>query len=245
MMALLNRSEDPLEKDQRRIGRLFDDISPTYDQLNHVLSMSADVGWRKRTLKELALQQDDMLLDIATGTGDLAIAARRAFGCSAIGLDLSRGMMSEAMDKWEKAFGDRYQAVQGDALALPFAPASFDKAMVAFGIRNMPDIGAFLDETSRVLRDEGRMAVLELSVPQNRLFRPLYLFYLTRVLPAIGGWRSGKKEAYRYLSDSIQNLPPPRKLEALYEMHGFRVLRSIPLTTGICHLYILEKGAAR
>jgi demethylmenaquinone methyltransferase/2-methoxy-6-polyprenyl-1,4-benzoquinol methylase len=240
-MVFIKRAEKRLEKDQRRIGRLFDDISPTYDQLNHVLSMSADVGWRKRTLKELALRQDDVVLDIATGTGDLAIAARLASGCTVIGLDLSRGMMSEAMDKWEKAFDDRYQAVQGDALVMPFANGRMDRAMVAFGIRNMPDIGAFLDETRRVLRDEGRLAVLELSVPKNRLFRPVYLFYLSRVLPAIGGWRSGQREAYRYLSDSIQNLPTPRALEAMYEMHGFRVVRSIPLTMGICHLYLLEK----
>lgn len=241
MMALKAGKTD-LDKDQRRIGRLFDDISPTYDQLNHMLSMRADVGWRKRTLEELALRDDDIVLDIATGTGDLAIAAHRAYGCTVIGLDLSRGMMSEALAKWESAFGWRYQAVQGDALRMPFIDGSIDRAMVAFGIRNMPNIGTFLDETRRVLKDKGRLAVLELSVPQNTIFRPVYLFYLTRVLPAIGGWRSGKKDAYRYLSDSVQNLPPPHALEAMYEMHGFRVLRSIPLTMGICHLYVLEKG---
>ena len=151
MMALKAGKTD-LDKDQRRIGRLFDDISPTYDQLNHMLSMRADVGWRKRTLEELALRDDDIVLDIATGTGDLAIAAHRAYGCTVIGLDLSRGMMSEALAKWESAFGWRYQAVQGDALRMPFIDGSIDRAMVAFGIRNMPNIGAFLDETRRVLR---------------------------------------------------------------------------------------------
>ena len=231
-----------LDKDQRRIGRMFDDISPTYDQLNHLLSMSIDVGWRRRTLEELELREEHIVLDIATGTGDLAIAAHRDSGCAMIGLDLSRGMMSEARDKWEAAFGDRYEVVQGDALMMPLIDGRADRAMVAFGIRNMPDIGAFLDETRRVLRDGGRLAVLELSVPQNRVFRPIYLFYLSRVLPTVGGWRSGKKEAYRYLSDSIQNLPTPQALEALYEKHGFKVLRSIPLTMGICHLYVLEKG---
>ena len=128
---------------------------------------------------------------------------------------------------------------------MPFIDGGADRAMVAFGIRNMPDIGAFLDEAWRVLGKGGRLAVLELSVPQNRLFRPVYLFYLGRVLPAIGGWRSGKKEAYRYLSESIQNLPAPRALEALYKEHGFRVLRSIPLSMGICHLYILVKETDR
>ncbi len=244
MMASGDRAKE-LDKDQRRIGRMFDDISPTYDQLNHMLSMSVDVGWRRRTLEELELGKDDTVLDIATGTGDLAIAARQASGCTVIGLDLSRGMMSEAMDKWERAFGDHFQVVQGDALMMPLIDGRADRAMVAFGIRNMPNIGAFLDETRRVLRNGGRLAILELSVPQNRLFRPIYLFYLTRVLPTIGGWRSGKKEAYRYLSDSIQNLPEPQALEALYRVHGFRVLRSIPLTMGICHLYVLEKGTAR
>ena len=232
-----------LDKDQRRIGRMFDDISPTYDQLNHLLSMSIDVGWRRRTLEELELREEHMVLDIATGTGDLAIAAHRYSGCAVIGLDLSRGMMSEARDKWEASFGDIYQVVQGDALMMPLIDGRADRAMVAFGIRNMPDIGAFLDETRRVLRDGGRLAVLELSVPLNRVFRPIYLFYLSRVLPAVGGWRSGKKEAYRYLSDSIQGLPAPGALEALYERHGFTVLRTITLTMGICHLYILEKGS--
>jgi demethylmenaquinone methyltransferase/2-methoxy-6-polyprenyl-1,4-benzoquinol methylase len=242
---MISKGGKELDKGQRRIGRMFDDISPTYDQLNHLLSMSVDVGWRRRALEELELREGDTVLDVATGTGDLAIAARSAYGCTVIGLDLSRGMMSEAMDKWERAFGDRYQVVQGDALAMPFIDGGADRAMVAFGIRNMPDIGAFLDEAWRVLGKGGRLAVLELSVPQNRLFRPVYLFYLGRVLPAIGGWRSGKKEAYRYLSESIQNLPAPRALEALYKEHGFRVLRSIPLSMGICHLYILVKETDR
>lgn len=230
-----------MDKSSGRIGRLFDGITPTYDLLNHLLSLSVDVGWRERTLEELGVEGRDRLLDIATGTGDLAILARSK-GCPAVGVDLSRGMLKEAARKWERAFGDRYPAVQGDALHMPFPDGSFDKAMVAFGIRNMPDLGAFLEEARRVLREEGRLAVLEFSVPAYPVVRQAYLLYLTRVLPFIGGLQSGDRDAYRYLSESIRAFPSPRSLELLFEQHRFRVVRSTALTLGICHLYVLEKA---
>jgi len=233
---------DELDKSQGRIGDLFDSISPSYDRLNHILSLSIDVGWRERTLDELAIREGDAVLDIATGTGDLAIAAASRVKASVIGLDLSRGMMGTAMKKWEEAFdGGYFQVVQGDALQMPFSDASFDREMVAFGIRNMPDMGAFLDEAHRVLRPEGRLAVLELSVPDDWPFSMLYLLYLTKILPTVGGWVSGEHAAYKYLAESIQSLPAPKELESLYEKHRFKVVRSIPLTRGICHLYVLEK----
>ncbi len=193
----------------QRIGELFDDISPNYDLLNHLLSMSVDVGWRELALRELAIEDGDVVLDVATGTGDMALKARSSAGCTIIGIDLSRNMLKAASEKWETQLpGETFTVLQDNVLQMPFADGSFDRSMVAFGIRNMTDIGGFLEETHRVLRPRGRMAVLEFSAPPYPLVRQLYLLYLTRVLPFIGGLRSGNRGAYQYLSESIRRFPP-------------------------------------
>lgn len=235
-------SGESMDKSARRIGGMFDDISPTYDLLNHMLSMSIDVKWRERMIAELGLSGGEEVLDIATGTGDMAVLARDRTGCSVVGVDLSRNMLGVAVEKWGKKFGNgSYPAIQGDALHLPLRESSFDKAMVSFGIRNMTDIGGFLDEMHRVLRDHGRLAILEFSIPKYPLVRQAYLAYLTRVLPFIGGLQSGNRTAYQYLSDSIQRFPSPESMELLFKERGFEVERSLPQTLGICHLYLIRK----
>lgn len=235
-------AKDELEKDPKTIRRLFDDISPTYDVLNHTLSMSIDVGWRKRTLKELDLKDEETVLDIASGTGDMALLANSTNGCRVVGVDLSGNMLKVATEKCSKR-GDFYTAIEGDALHMPFEDGSFKKAMVAFGIRNMPDMAAFLTEARRVLMPEGKLAILEFSVPEYPVVRQLYLMYLTRVLPFIGGLQSGNRGAYQYLSDSINRFPSPASMEALYQEQGFIVETSVPLTLGISHLYVLRRPA--
>ena len=231
-----------MDKSAGRIGRMFDDISPTYDLLNHMLSMSIDVKWRERMIAELDPRVKEVVLDIATGTGDMAVLARARTGCSVVGVDLSRNMLQVAVDKWGKRFeGQTYPAIQGDALHLPLRDGSFDKAMVSFGIRNMTDIGGFLDEMRRVLRTEGKLAILEFSVPRYPLVRQAYLAYLTRILPFIGGLQSGNRAAYQYLSASIQRFPSPESMESLFNERGFTVERSLPQTLGICHLYVIRK----
>ncbi len=230
-----------LDKSSRRIGRMFDDITPTYDLLNHILSMSIDLGWRERMIEELEVGEGDTVLDIATGTGDMAILARSRTDCSVVGVDLSRNMLGQATLKWARRFGEGYQAMQGDALYLPLRDASFDKAMVAFGVRNMADIPAFIREVGRVLKPQGRLAILEFSLPPYPVVREAYLVYLTRVLPFIGGLQSGNRSAYQYLSASIQRFPSPESLTSLIQDQGFQVRRSISLSMGICHLYIIER----
>ncbi|MBI0582930.1 MAG: bifunctional demethylmenaquinone methyltransferase/2-methoxy-6-polyprenyl-1,4-benzoquinol methylase UbiE [Methanomassiliicoccus sp.] len=231
-----------MDKSPKRIGELFDDISPNYDLLNHLLSMSVDVGWRELALKELEIRKGDVILDVATGTGDMALKTRSSVDCTIVGIDLSRNMLKTAMQKWDARFpGGTFMALQGNALQMPFADDSFDRSMVAFGIRNMIDIGGFLDEAHRVLRPHGHMAILEFSVPPYPLVRQLYLLYLTRVLPFIGGLRSGNRGAYQYLSESIRRFPSPGSIEELLVQHHFRTVRSLPLTLGVCHLYIIEK----
>ncbi|HEY3421320.1 MAG TPA: ubiquinone/menaquinone biosynthesis methyltransferase [Methanomassiliicoccales archaeon] len=231
-----------LDKNPERIEGLFDDITPTYDRLNHLMSMSIDRIWRGQALDCLELKDGELVLDIATGTGDMAIQALTRADCSMVGIDLSRNMLEIAVSKWErKRLGSAFPAIQGNALLMPFREGTFDKAMVAFGIRNVPDVGGFLEEVNRVLRTGGRFAVLELSVPVCRITRPLYLTYLTQILPLIGSMQSGDLAAYRYLSDSILTFPTPVELEKTMVSKGFKVIRSISQTQGICHLYILEK----
>ena len=230
-----------LDKDPAVVARMFDGISSSYDLLNHMLSLSVDVGWRERLVEELAIGPGDLVLDVASGTGDMAIIAGRA-GCSVMGLDISPQMMRIAMDKWHRAFGeDGYNMVAGDALQMPFPDSNFDLAMVSFGIRNMFDIAAFLDEMHRVLRPGGRLGVLELSVPDAPLIKQAYVAYLTRLLPFFGGMLSGERAAYDYLGASVLRLPPPGRLERLFAERGFDVRRSAPLTLGICHLFILTR----
>jgi demethylmenaquinone methyltransferase / 2-methoxy-6-polyprenyl-1,4-benzoquinol methylase len=231
-----------LDKNPERIEGLFDDITPTYDRLNHLMSMSIDRMWRAQALDCLELKDGERLLDIATGTGDMAIQALSRANCSLVGIDLSRNMLQIAIEKWEKKGpGSTFPAIQGDALSMPFREGTFDKAMVAFGIRNVQDVGAFLTEVNRVMRKGGRFAVLELSVPVCRVTRPLYLTYLTQILPFIGSMQSGDQAAYRYLSDSILSFPVPEELEKIMASKGFKIVRSISQTQGICHLYVLEK----
>jgi len=232
-----------LDKRPARIEGMFDDITPTYDRLNLLMSASIDRWWRKRTLEELGIREGDLVLDIATGTGDMALQAMAKVSCEVVGLDLSKNMLRTALNKWrEKARGDPYSVLQGDALRMPFKDSSFDRAMVAFGIRNMADIDQFLGEVHRVLRPGGRLAVVEMSVPRFPVVREAFLFYLIRLMPLVVKMQMGDAPSYKYLCDSIITFPEPKVLEGMMEARGLRVLRSRELTLGACHIYLLEKG---
>jgi demethylmenaquinone methyltransferase/2-methoxy-6-polyprenyl-1,4-benzoquinol methylase len=221
---------------------MFDRIASTYDELNRLMSFSLDLRWRRRALDHLDARDGNIVLDAASGTGDMALLASRR-RLRLVGLDLSRRMMSSAVSKWSAGRREaEFSPVQGDASALPFQDGAFDRAMVAFGIRNMPDVPAFLAEAFRVLRPGGRLVILEMSVPTLPVVREVFLLYLRSILPLVAGIRGGDRAAYRYLSDSIIAFPPPERIEAMAEAAGFRVRSSEALTLGSCHLYVVDRA---
>jgi len=231
-----------VDKRPDTIMAMFDRIAPTYDRINTILSLSLDQCWRKAAVKGLDITDGETILDIATGTGLLALQALKATQCTVVGIDFSRVMLAQAASK----VGDfrrtgRYRLLRADALSLPFPDVSFQKAMVAFGIRNIESIERLLDEAHRVLCPQGRLAVLEFSVPPNPLLRLVYLVYFTRITPLIGGCISGDHGAYRYLRDSVMGFHNPDTLAHLMKSRGFSLIQSSPLFFGITHLYVLER----
>ena len=230
-----------MDKRPSIIRTMFDRIAPTYDLLNAILSFSLDKDWRRAAINLLEIRAGDAVLDIATGTGDMAISAAHGGG-NVIGIDLSREMLLRALGKAEEqGLRARYSVVQGDALSMPFRDETFASAMVAFGIRNMNNLEAFLAEVRRVLSMGGHFSVLEFSLPESLLFRSVYVVYLTYVVPIIGGLISGDYDAYRYLRDSVTGFPAPGALEDMMKGQGFRIVRSMSIFGGISHLYLIEK----
>ncbi|MBW2598855.1 MAG: bifunctional demethylmenaquinone methyltransferase/2-methoxy-6-polyprenyl-1,4-benzoquinol methylase UbiE [Deltaproteobacteria bacterium] len=232
-----------IDKSPAIIASMFDRIASTYDFLNCALSFSMDERWRKTVISSLNIKDGDNVLDMATGTGDMAARALGTAGCTVTGLDISRRMLDIASQKNKNSRG-RFFITAGNALAMPFSDETFDHAMTAFGIRNMPDIPVFLDEVFRVLKDGGKLAVLELSVPSHLPWRWVYLAYFKTILPVIGGIVSGDFKAYRYLRDSVMGFPPPGELERLMKESGFKIIQSSPLFFEIARIYLLKKVTA-
>jgi demethylmenaquinone methyltransferase/2-methoxy-6-polyprenyl-1,4-benzoquinol methylase len=222
---------------------MFDGIARRYDLLNRVMSFGVDRWWRKRTVDALALAPDARILDLATGTADVALAvlARRP-DVSVVGLDPSESMLAIGRRKSTRRGVDaRLELRVGVAEELPFGDATFDGACMAFGIRNVPDRPRALAEIARVVKPRGRVAILELSEPRRGLLGPITRFHIHTVVPRLGALLSGARE-YRYLHRSIAAFPPPAEFASMLDDAGIDVLRVAPLTFGACHLYV---GAVR
>jgi demethylmenaquinone methyltransferase/2-methoxy-6-polyprenyl-1,4-benzoquinol methylase len=217
---------------------MFDRIAPRYDLLNHLLSAGIDVRWRRAAVAALAPPPGARVLDLCTGTADLLLEAlRRDAGGRGCGLDFSSEMLSRAAGKLARSgMSARARLVAGDAQSLPLRDASFDGALVAFGIRNVPDPARALSEMRRVLRVGGRAVVLEFSMPRG-LLGLLYRAYARHVLPRVGGWISGDRGAYAYLPASVERFATPAEFGALMQRAGFTAVRWQPLTGGVAHVF--------
>ena len=236
----------PYNTDQTKkeeVREMFDNIAPKYDLLNHTLSMSIDRVWRRRVVGEVRRAKPGRILDVATGTGDLAIAmARRIRDVQVLGVDLSEQMLAVARRKIEaRGLDGRIVLDRGDAERLAVADASVDVATVAFGVRNFGDLGAGLRELARTIKPGGKVVILEFSRPRNRVFRALYEFYSYKILPRIGGLVSRDKRAYEYLPASVGEFPAPEELMAMMARAGFRNCRARSQSFGIAQIYIGER----
>jgi demethylmenaquinone methyltransferase/2-methoxy-6-polyprenyl-1,4-benzoquinol methylase len=221
---------------------MFDRIAPRYDLLNRVLSAGTDVRWRRRAVDFLELAPPLRVLDLCTGTADLLLeAVSRDPRNSGLGVDLAQGMLARGARKLERrGYAARARLAGGDGERLPVRSASFDAALVGFGIRNVADPRRALGEVHRALRPGGRFVVLEFSMPRGLLGR-LYRIYFTALLPRIGRLVSGDGSAYAYLPASVQAFPGPQAFAALMEEAGFVSVRVEALTFGIASLHRGEK----
>ncbi len=222
-------------------GAMFDGIAHRYDLVNRVISLGIDQSWRKQTVRSLELKPGGRVLDLATGTGDLAImVALTHLDVSVVGVDPSAKMLEVGQKKLVAAeLTERIELQVGDARALEFPDRFFDGLCIAFGIRNVPDRLQGLREMARVTKAGGRVAILELSEPRGGLLGPLARFHVHNVVPAVGALLSGAKE-YQYLQKSIAAFPPAAEFEAMMVEAGLRIVSSTSLTFGVCHLYVGE-----
>ena len=235
-------NEQQSKKEQ--VEQMFDNIAPTYDRLNHILSFNIDKLWRKRVVRLLGKSHPSRVMDMATGTGDLAIAmARRMKQLHILGVDLSEEMLAVARQKIEReGFSDRIKVRKGDAENITFVESeSMDAATVAFGVRNFENLEGGLTEIYRTLRKGGKLIVLEFSIPRNRLVRWVYAQYSHRLLPRIGAMLSKDRQAYDYLPDSVEEFPSPERFAQILRGVGFSDIKARSQSFGIAHIYEATK----
>lgn len=231
------------------VQAMFDRIVPRYDLMNRLMTAGRDVAWRRLAVRE-ALRGRKLaavrILDVATGTGDLALALRSAGAADVVGLDFSAPMLVEAARKEAEAVGHRHISwVEGDAMSLPFSDETFDAVTVAFGLRNMPSYPAALGEMSRVLRPAGTLVCLETTPLRAPVLRTMFDWYFTRVVPIVGGMLSGDADAYRYLPASAAAFPDADALGHLMLEAGFSNVRYLRRGLGTVALHVATKSGAQ
>ncbi len=224
-----------------QVEDMFDNIAGKYDLLNHVLSMKIDVLWRRKLVKMLAADHPKTVLDVATGTGDLAIAVQRGTGADVVGLDLSQKMLDVGIDKVKKNnLEGKISMLKGDAENLPFTDNKFDGVTVAFGVRNFENLEKGLSELRRVVKENHSVYILEFSKVQG-LLGPLYMFYFKNILPRIGRLVSKDNRAYTYLPDSVSAFPYGEKMKKILLSVGYSKISSTRLSLGIATIYKATK----
>lgn len=228
---------------KQQVANMFDNISGTYDFLNHFLSLGIDIIWRKKAIRTLKATGPQYILDVATGTGDFALEALRMLNPQKIiGVDISQGMLDVAREKIaKKGLGDRFEVALGDSENLPFEAGIFDAVTVAFGVRNFENLEKGLADICRVLKPGGKAVILEFSKPKGFPVKQLYHFYFNHVTPRIGKLFSKDHRAYSYLPESVAQFPDGHQFTDILRRVGFSHTVCRPQTFGICTLYIGTK----
>jgi demethylmenaquinone methyltransferase/2-methoxy-6-polyprenyl-1,4-benzoquinol methylase len=236
--------QSPEEK-KKQVSNMFDNISGYYDFLNHFLSLGIDRLWRRSAIAALKAQKPALLLDVATGTADLAIEAHKQLAPIQIkGIDISPKMLNIGREKIAKlGLSQNIELIDGDAENLPFESNTFDAMTVAFGVRNYENLDKGLSDMLRVLKPGATLAVLEFSKPTIFPFKQLFQFYFRYILPTIGRFTSKDPRAYAYLYESVQAFPDGKLFESVLQRNGYENIHTKPLSLGICSLYTAQKPA--
>ena len=227
---------------KEQVAQMFNNISQDYDGLNRVISLGIDVSWRKKVVKLVGENKPKQILDIATGTGDLALMMSQLNPDRIVGLDISEGMLEVGKQKISKAnLSKTIDMVVGDSENIPFEDNTFDAITVSFGVRNFEDLDKGLQEICRVLKPGGKFVVLETSNPTKFPFKQGYKFYTNFILPVIGKLFSKDKVAYSYLSESANSFPFGKAFNNILEKNGFKNAKDLPVTFGVASIYTALK----
>lgn len=240
MAALPYKNSGQSKKVQ--VEEMFNQISPKYDLLNHLLSANIDKLWRKKAIKQLTPWNPGLILDVATGTADFAIAATAINNAKVVGIDISEGMLEVGRRKIEKkGLESRIELIKADSEKLPFESDTFDAAIVGFGVRNFENLKAGISEIKRVLKPGGVFFVLEFSKPVKTPYKQIYQFYFTKILPLIGRMVSKDSNAYTYLPESVNEFPDGDKFLSILAEVGFVESKYFVQTFGIASIYETQK----
>lgn len=228
---------------KQQVADMFDNISGTYDFLNHFMSLGIDIIWRKKAIRSLKVSKPQRLLDVATGTGDFALEAIKILKpAKVIGVDISSGMLAVAREKIaKKGLSEQFEVALADSESLPFTDSTFDAVTVAFGVRNFENLEKGLADIYRVLRPGGKAVILEFSKPKSFPVKQLYHFYFNRITPFIGKIFSKDYRAYSYLPESVAQFPDGKRFTDILLRVGFGKALARPQTFGICTIYTATK----
>ena len=223
------------------VQKMFDDISPRYDFLNHFLSLGIDIYWRRKFIQNLNILSGQTVLDVACGTGDIGFEILKKYNIELINLDLSKNMLNIAKKKAKKKRFENIQFIQGDAEILPFENKSVDCLTIAYGFRNIAHYEKALEEFYRVLKPDGILGILEFSIPRSKIFASLFTFYFHHILPRIGSLFS-RSDAYRYLPESVDFFPARNDICRKIISSGFQSSTFIDITFGVSTIFLGNKS---